>query len=433
MKRFSLIFAAVAILVFHGCKKDENLDREIVGLGGDTWPQTPLDEWLYANFTQPYNIGVKYRWDGTEYDNSKTLVPPEVSRVQPLMELVKTAWIDPYVDQVNPDFIKTYAPKNYVLVGSLQYNAGGTVTLGEAEGGIKVTLYNVNNFTNTDRAVSKRVLKTIHHEFTHILNQTIMYQKEFPYITPTGYTADWNNSSAYAANGFISQYSQASPVEDFAEMTSIMLTEGKLGYETLIKSYSSTALASVRKKEELVITYFKQVWGIDFYALQNRVQAALNSTAPEDITAYLGAGKMYTLLTPNTTIGMSADFTQVYNATKTGLFGYGSRVFNNFTLVYSNAGQVILRINYTNSSGSVLNANFTYDITTNANGRFTLTLNSRDGNANGIAPYVTALTDYLTQNQFVYRYFYSNDYVNMYIGLAKANDSSSYFYGTAGN
>ncbi|GAA4208933.1 hypothetical protein GCM10022289_33580 [Pedobacter jeongneungensis] len=438
MKRNYILLLALVFVLMQGCKKEENLDRKIVGLGGDSWQQSALDNWLFTTFTQPYNISVKYRWDGTEYDNTKTLVPVKVENVQPLMEMVRKAWIDPYTSEIGQGFIKTYAPKNYVLVGSVQYNSGGTVTLGEAEGGIKVTLFNVNNFSNTDRNVSKRVLKTIHHEFTHILNQTTTYQKEFPLITPAGYTADWNNSTGFAANGFITQYAQAAPTEDYAEMVSVMLTEGKQGYEAILRANSTaSAVALIRKKEDLVVSYFKQVWGIDFYTLQNRVQAALNQTAPASPVEYLGSGKAYTLLnvTPDATVGMSADFITIYNAAKTGLavVGNANRVLNNFSLVYTTTGQVILRVNYTNTAGTAFVANFTYNVTTDASGNINLTLSATDANGLVIAPGLVSLTNYLTQNKFTYKYFYSADFKSEYVGLTKTADNSSFFYGNMSN
>jgi len=433
-----------ALLLFAGlsCKKSENLNREIVGLGGDTWEQGTLDQWLNVNFTQPYNISVKYRWDGTEYDNAKTLIPPRIERVQPLMEMVRAAWIDPYAAQVGENFIKKYAPKNYVLVGSLQYNPGGSVTLGEAEGGIKVTLFNVNNFSKTDRAIAKRVLKTIHHEFTHILHQTISYQKEFPQVTPAGYTADWNNTTlatAYAG-GFISQYAQAAPNEDFAEMTSIMLTEGKAGYEAIVKGMTATAQTSIRMKEDMVVTYFKQTYGIDFYTLQNRVQAALNQSSPSQPNTYLGFGTTlpYTALhgISGDVAGQSPDFVTVFNAAKTGLAALNpspGRVLLNFSLLYTAANQVTLRINYNNAAGASVVANFTYNLSTDANGAVSFVLSASDANAVVIAPSITALTNYLTQNKFVYKWYYSSDFKSEYIGLQKSTDANSYFFGVYGN
>lgn len=442
MKYIYILAFAALISIALSCKKSENLNREIVGLGGDTWEQGELDQWLFTNLTQPYNISVKYRWDGTEYDVSKTLIPPKIERVRPLMEMVRSAWIDPYTAEVGENFIKKYAPKNYVLVGSLQYNTGGSVTLGEAEGGIKVTLFNVNNFSKTERTIAKRVLKTIHHEFAHILHQTINYQKEFPQVTPAGYTADWNNTTlaeAYAG-GFISQYAQAAPNEDFAEMTSIMLTEGKAGYEAIVKGMTATAQASIRSKEDMVVTYFKQTYGIDFYTLQNRVQAALNVNSPSQPSTYVGFGTTFPYTALNgiagDVAGQSADFVSIFNAAKTGLAALSNnagRVLLNFSLIYPAANQVILRVNYNNAAGSPFVANFTYNMTTDANGAISLVLSASDGNAAVVAPGITALTNYLTQNKFVYKWYYSTDFKAEYIGLQKATDANSYFFGVYGN
>ncbi len=421
-----------------GCKKNENLDREIVGLGGDTWEQSELDKWLYANFTKPYNISVKYRWDGTEYDNSKTLTPPKIEKVQPLMEVVRSCWIDAYTAETGQNFIKRFAPKQYVLVGSLQYNSGGTVTLGEAEGGVKVTLFNVNNFDKADRSVAKRVLKTIHHEFTHILNQTVTYQKEFLLITPSGYTADWNNSTGFAAKGFISQYAQAAPGEDYAEMVSIMLTEGKQGYEAILKANTTaSAVAQIRAKEQLVASYFKETWGINIYALQSRVQIALNETAPLSPLTYLGFGKNNTALTvnPDNLPGLSADFKGIFAAAKTGLalVGNAGRILDNIAVLYPAANQMVLRLNCRTSTGAAFVANFTYNVTTDANGNISLALASSDTNAGIIASGITSLTNYLTQNKFTYKWFYSPDYASEYIGLFKTADPTSFFFGVPGN
>ncbi|ACU02532.1 MULTISPECIES: putative zinc-binding metallopeptidase [Pedobacter] len=452
------IFSLLGLTI--SCKKSENLDKEIVGLGGDTWVQGALDQWLYTNFTQPFNMSVKYRWDGTEYDPAKTLTPPKVERVQPLMEMVKAVWIDPYVSESNMDFIRKYGPKNYVLVGSLQYNVGGTVTLGEAEGGVKVTLFNVNNFSKTNREVSQRVLKTIHHEFTHILNQTISYQKEFPQVTPAGYTADWNNTTLVNANnaGYITQYSQASPNEDFAEMTSVMLTEGKSSYDAIVNSIvvpkldsipdpanppfiivrelpNTAAQAALRKKEQFVVSYFKSSYGIEFARLQNKVNYALAANAPSDLATLFGNRKKYTSISvdPDNVPGMSANFMSTWATTKTGLAAVGGqgRVLNNFVLFfYPRAGELVLRINYANSTG-VLAANFVYKVAYNANNQLTLTYLRRDGNAEVIAPGVVALTNYLTSGSFAVSWRYDANFLE-FGQWTKVSDPTSSFFGNLG-
>jgi substrate import-associated zinc metallohydrolase lipoprotein len=462
MKKIIYTISVLSLLSLSiSCKKDENLNKEIVGLGGDTWKPGALDEWLYANFTKPFNMSVKYRWDGSEYDVSKTLTPPKMEMVQPLMEMVKGVWIDPYIAESNIDFIRKYGPKNYILVGSLQYNAGGTVTLGEAEGGVKVTLFNVNNFSKTNRDVSQRVLKTIHHEFTHILNQNISYQKEFPLVTPAGYTADWNNTSLANANnaGFISQYAQASPVEDFAEMASIMLTEGKSSYDAIVNGIVSVKLDSIpnpasppfiiarempntvaqtaiRKKEQMVIAYFKSSYGIEFSRLQNRVNYGLAENAPSNLATLFGNGKKYTSISvdPNNTPGMSADFMTTWATAKTGLAAVGGagRVLDNFVVFfYPRAGELILRVNYTNSAGSQLIANFAYKVTYDASNQLTLTYLRRDANADAVAAGLVALTNYLTSSSFAADWRYDAGFLEFGRWTKVSNPNSS-FFGTLG-
>lgn len=272
-----LLTTGLCLLLFSSCSKNnDNLDIDIVGLGGDTWPKDSIDNWIRDTLTKPYNIDVKYRWDVFELDLDKTLVPPSLDKVVPMMRIVKYGWIDSYQEEAGADFIKTFCPKQYELVGSLAYNTNGTVTLGEAEAGRKVILYRVNQLNLKDTVFVKRVLKTIQHEFGHILHQNILYSADYPTITP-GYTSSWNtvtDATARAA-GFITPYSMAGPDEDFVEMISIMLTEGKAGYEAIVAAQNVTAQALLRTKELIVVNYFKQNYNIDFYSLQTRCRAKL--------------------------------------------------------------------------------------------------------------------------------------------------------------
>jgi substrate import-associated zinc metallohydrolase lipoprotein len=78
----------------------------------------------------------------------------------------------------------------------------------------------------------------------------------------------------------------SAPDEDFVEMISIMLTEGKAGFDKIVNSIpagasqngitQADAKAKLRKKEAMVVAYYKDVWGMDFYRLQSRVRAAVN-------------------------------------------------------------------------------------------------------------------------------------------------------------
>ncbi|MDR1719603.1 MAG: putative zinc-binding metallopeptidase [Dysgonamonadaceae bacterium] len=281
------MFAFVLSLgVFSSCTDDDALDTSepIFGLGGDEYEMTELDLWIQEEFTKPYNIAVKYRWNPWEVDLTSTIVPVKEELVQPVMELIRDVWIEPYKSQKGLDFIKQYAPKNYVLVGSPRYNTNGTITLGEAEGGNRITIYRVNwwdptNHTNTDYGFENlvpRILKTIHHEFTHTLNQIVRYPESFMGIAP--YESAWTNVSDAAARdkGYISPYASDSPGEDFAEMVSMILVYGRDWFNARVAAADNTvklagkeitARQALQQKETIVINYLHDVWDIDLYTV----------------------------------------------------------------------------------------------------------------------------------------------------------------------
>jgi hypothetical protein len=61
-------------------------------------------------------------------------------------------------------------------------------------------------------------------------------------------------------------------------MIAMMLTEGKAGYEAILNKISSpTAVDRLRKKEAIVVTYFKDVWGINFNSLQTRTRNSIDA------------------------------------------------------------------------------------------------------------------------------------------------------------
>jgi len=65
------------------------------------------------------------------------------------------------------------------------------------------------------------------------------------------------------------------------EMIATMLIEGKEGYEAILACETNgTSLSLLRKKEALVVQYYRESFNIDFYALQTKVQEAINGIAP---------------------------------------------------------------------------------------------------------------------------------------------------------
>ncbi len=278
IKYLKLLLLLVSLSHLASCAKDEDLNTSSLDYRGDTWEKGPLDDWLYTNFVQPYNIEVRYRFDRYELALNRVLVPPREDRVMPVMETIKQTWIDPYEQEAGAAFIKKLSPKQFVLVGSAEYNLDGTITLGTAEGGRKVVLYVINNFAKSNKSEVKQMLHTIHHEFAHILHMTVMYPETYKRIS-TDYTASWQDFSTEDARsrGFISNYARSSPNEDFVEMVAFMLVEGNEGFNAIVNSAPAAAQEILRKKEQLVASYFAQTWNIDIYSLQSRTEKAINS------------------------------------------------------------------------------------------------------------------------------------------------------------
>ena len=272
------------------CRKDDisgNAD-DIAGLGGDTWVKGPIDDWILSNLTVPYNVAVKYKWDQSEMEFNKIIVPPDEDKILPVLSAVKQVWIDNYVAETNELFMKKYCPKFFVLAGSASWNVDGTITLGQAEGGRKILLYQLNDFRvkgmdgyqPTDSFTVKQMFHTIEHEFAHILHQNVMYPKEFKQISVGNYTSNWNNVTDEAANelGFVSAYAMSFPDEDFVEMTSMMLVEGRAWFNSMVNSIADEdAQSKLRRKEAAVVNYFKDVWNINFYSLQTRTRASITT------------------------------------------------------------------------------------------------------------------------------------------------------------
>ena len=295
MKKFICLLLTGVMLVT-SCTQEEELGDSLIDT---STPQlNPIDQWIRDNYTTPYNIEVKYRWDDSELDNSRPLTPPEAHRVIPFLESIKELWIEPYIINGGEDFIKNYIPKLIVLVGSHNYNANGSIVLGQAEGGRKITIFDLNYMEEDDDKELLKSLKTIHHEFAHILHQKVTYSVEYQNLTPE-YTTTWFNFSNKEAlsKGFITPYAMKSPDEDFVEMVSEFLLRSKDDWDALIdgiqvykldeygnpifdwttftyvidEEKTNEAKSLLREKQDIMTNYFLQVWNIDMYNLQEEI------------------------------------------------------------------------------------------------------------------------------------------------------------------
>lgn len=330
MKRNYITIGLLLMLTFISCKKEEGMrDKTVVFLEEEH--QSDFDKWIYETFTVPYNMEIKWKWDDGEVDNKFHVTPPQKEKAEQFVKALYQIWIKPYEEVGGQNFIKTYVPKLIYLVGTPQYNKDGTMTLGLAEGGRKVTVFNVDAFDNLDLDKMSRAFHTLHHEFSHILHQKINYPTTFKTISKGLYTGSWYNYSEYKANtlGFMSSYSMSNANEDFVEivaniltivqnsntpipqnvpekneyglvtgnivqkvlsdfqlklyMCGIKITQNNTGSLSLQQDQAGPqGLSVILEKIDVITNYYKTEWGIDLFKLQGKIEIATNKLILEN-------------------------------------------------------------------------------------------------------------------------------------------------------
>ncbi len=282
MKHTYLLAAfAVCTMGLASCSDDDLSSQSIIV--ADKVDETPFDKWLKTNIVTPYNIEFKYRYSYNESDKNYYTVPANYEQAIKLVHIVKYSCIEAYNEVAGITFTRTYFPKLFYLEGEWHYRNNGTMELGTAEGGKKINLMGVNHLdsyiTSVDQ-LNTYYLKTIHHEFTHILNQTRDYSASYQLITSSYLADQWSvspNNSGYLTRGFISSYAQYSHAEDFAEMLSMYVTNTAAQWEAWMKEAAGTKANPTHGREYLeakltiVRQYMQNTFNIDIDQLREAV------------------------------------------------------------------------------------------------------------------------------------------------------------------
>ena len=199
----------------------------------------PLDTFVKKNFLEPYNLRYLYKMQDIGSDMQKNLVPCTYQKSVQLAALNKYLWYDVYKKWAGDDFLKEYSPRIIHVIGSPAYNpTSGTVTLGTAEGGLKITLYNANNIDLSDiDNLNEYFFKTMHHEFGHILHQNHLYPTSFGEISKSSYhSSDWQDigDSVAVAQGFASPYGSSQVREDWVEILANYIVKDSITWNTML-------------------------------------------------------------------------------------------------------------------------------------------------------------------------------------------------------
>jgi len=279
------------------CNDDDEIQKESIIVADKDVSNTPFDEWLRVYIVEPYNLKIDWRWTYNDVRLGYYTVPASYESAVILAHVLKHCCLEAYDEVAGISFTRSNFPKQIVFEGTWEYNNNGTKVLGTAEGGKKIWLAGVNhikeNIAQGAGQLNSQYLKTMHHEFTHILNQTSPYQVAFKELTKTTYVADsWSKEPYnvdYRKRGYITSYAQHSPGEDYAELYSVYVTssaETWQGYldeavittvnEAGAKTYDYTYQNILKKKLDLVRTYMEKTWGIDMDQMREVLARRLN-------------------------------------------------------------------------------------------------------------------------------------------------------------
>lgn len=246
MKYIKYLFASAVVVasatMFTACSDDEftdtifPTDEDVLDPSSYSYK---FDKWLQQSFLTPYNLELCYKMEDVETDMNYNLVPATYQNAVDLALLTKYLWFDAYNELAGEEFLMENGPRKIHLIGSPAYNpSSGTMILGLAEGGIKVSLFRVNSMDVTDFSqLNEYYFKTMHHEFAHILHQKKSYPVEFNQLSVGNYDDNnWQdrNGGLVASLGFVTNYASSQFREDFAETIANYITRTPEQYDFIL-------------------------------------------------------------------------------------------------------------------------------------------------------------------------------------------------------
>ena len=295
-----LIISILSLLLLLSCSQEEEFGPSIFDVEDQLVEGSAsyeFDSWLRQAYLIPYNLDFRYRMEDVGSDMDYNLVPTSFEKAQQMAKLVKYLWFDVYGTVVSPEFLKENGPRIIHLIGSPAYNPiSGTMLLGTAEGGLKVTLFRCNELDPTDvDLLNEYYFKTMHHEFAHILHQKRNYPVEFGLISQGKYNPlgwQYKTDSEAATLGFVSPYAGSQNREDFVEIIANYLVKSDTQWSDILELASQPGIdmygdtipddgingqAIILQKLEMAKKWLKDSWEIEIDSLRAEIiQRQLN-------------------------------------------------------------------------------------------------------------------------------------------------------------
>jgi substrate import-associated zinc metallohydrolase lipoprotein len=285
MKFTAFILTALTLLAL-SCSQDETLN---VPIKDDPISTDTLDQWIQTNFTKEYGIIVRYKIVDNYVETGKRVTPADRAIVEPALRFVLSYWMEPFISVPNGNkFFRRYVPAEIVLIGSPIFNGDGTITLGTADAGARITLTQVNDYDPSNKDWIITQIHTIYHEFAHIMHQNFKLPATWKTITPHGYTGAgaWYTLSDEEALelGFVTPYATSSYNEDFAETVAEILFNADF-YDQFVNEDTSCSTelcakqnagrALIKQKYDAILAHYKQYTGVDLLQIRDIVQQKL--------------------------------------------------------------------------------------------------------------------------------------------------------------
>ncbi len=315
MKQYIYI---LGLLLLASCYKEKDLmDESVVDKNAVIQNSTELDSWIYDNFTQPYNIEIKYRWDKNALEPGSFTYPPKQEKIQEVLEAVKFILFETYTlpNIGKKDFMKGKSPVRIYMYGgqNLDYNGVELISKPNSSA-VEMNIYNVNDFDAKDETKVFILARSIHTQFAKRLMELFPYDRDkFMNISKKRYLSSTAGIemldltqkklfeiSGYAnKRGFFTQHSRISPEDDFAEIISITLTNpqtkinealnnaktpydaaGDQEVQQIYNEEAKQAYKEITEKKDMVYDYFEKEIGINIKRMQiisvQRIKAFVN-------------------------------------------------------------------------------------------------------------------------------------------------------------
>jgi len=264
---------ALSSALFWSCKEDA-LGPSVIQ--DETENMTAMDQWLYDNFTKPYNIRIYYKLKDydTDADNyAYNIVPADPAKSFALAQIIKYFWAGTFEEYLSPEFVMANGFREMQFEGTYRYKQS-SYTKATAAAGIRIVFcgvnnLNLNNIKNVDDIIDSYV-RTMYHENTHILNQKKPYSADFVNINGADYLgSDWTTRTDAQAQqlGFVDSYAGESAGEDFAQIVAYYITR-RAQWNAAVANAGAEGADKMNSKLSIVMDYMKDAWGIDMDALR---------------------------------------------------------------------------------------------------------------------------------------------------------------------